>query len=131
MLRWREPQPAQPWQGVRKADRYGNACIQVPGLSAAQGLDPGPISEDCLYLNVWTPKPDPSAKLSVKACNWRKRAQLWSTSTTVSCSWVFLSIQHWKREIPAVLPTLVCLIKLPHCNGYSKTSSSSEAIRAT
>ena len=65
MLRWREPQPAQPWQGVRKADRYGNACIQVPGLSAAQGLDPGPISEDCLYLNVWTPKPDPSAKLPV------------------------------------------------------------------
>lgn len=64
-LRWREPQPAAAWQGVRKADTYGHACIQIPGLSAANGGDPGPLSEDCLYLNVWTPKLDRSAKLPV------------------------------------------------------------------
>lgn len=64
-LRWREPRPAAAWQGVRRGDTYGNACIQVPGLSEANGGSPGPLSEDCLYLNVWTPKPDPSAKLPV------------------------------------------------------------------
>jgi para-nitrobenzyl esterase len=64
-LRWRAPQPATPWQGVRKTDAYGNACIQIPGLSIANGGDPGTFSEDCLYLNVWTPLADPSAKLPV------------------------------------------------------------------
>lgn len=63
--RWREPQPAVAWQGMRKATAYGDACIQVPGLSLANGGDPGRLSEDCLYLNVWTPQPDPSARLPV------------------------------------------------------------------
>jgi para-nitrobenzyl esterase len=64
-LRWREPQAVAPWKGIRKAEVNGNACIQPPGLSAANGGDPGPLSEDCLYLNVWTPKLDHSAKLPV------------------------------------------------------------------
>ena len=64
-LRWREPQPATAWPGVRKGDAYGTACIQKPGLSQANGGDPGPLSEDCLYLNVWTPKADPAARLPV------------------------------------------------------------------
>jgi para-nitrobenzyl esterase len=55
-LRWREPQPSPAWQGIRNADHFSSACIQVPGLSAQNGGDPGPLSEDCLYLNVWTPK---------------------------------------------------------------------------
>ncbi len=64
-LRWREPRPAASWKGVRQADAYSAACIQVPGLSAANGGDPGPLSEDCLYLNVWTPRAERSAKLPV------------------------------------------------------------------
>lgn len=64
-LRWREPAPAATWQGVRKGDAFGSACIQKPGLSAANGGDPGPLSEDCLFLNVWTPKVDRSAGLPV------------------------------------------------------------------
>jgi len=64
-LRWKKPQPAATWEGVRKADAYGAACIQMPGLSAANGGDPGALSEDCLYLNVWTPKPNTAAKLPV------------------------------------------------------------------
>lgn len=64
-LRWRDPRPAPAWQGVRKADVYGNACIQDRQLSIENGGDPGPISEDCLYLNVWTPRPDRTAKLPV------------------------------------------------------------------
>lgn len=52
--RWQPPQPVAPWEGVRAADRFGAACLQValPGY----GLDTNcAYSEDCLYLNVWRP----------------------------------------------------------------------------
>jgi len=52
-LRWHEPEPAQPWPGVRKADKFGPACPQ--GRVEADGKLGANISEDCLYLNVWTP----------------------------------------------------------------------------
>ncbi|MDZ4791730.1 MAG: carboxylesterase family protein [Hyphomicrobiales bacterium] len=65
-LRWREPEAPAEWQGVRRADKYGNACIQAPYAPSDVSLgDPGPLSEDCLYLNVWTPKPQPGTKLPV------------------------------------------------------------------
>lgn len=55
-LRWRAPQPVQPWQGVRKADRPGNICPQVPptDTSAETAIAGLTIAEDCLNLNVWT-----------------------------------------------------------------------------
>ena len=65
-LRWREPQPAAAWAGVRKADANGNSCMQpqVPaGMGDYSGL--GSLSEDCLYLNVWTTTVDPAAKRPV------------------------------------------------------------------
>lgn len=64
-LRWKAPAPAPAWQGVRRAERYGNACIQPEGLSAKLGVDVGPMSEDCLYLNVWSPRVESQAKLPV------------------------------------------------------------------
>ena len=64
-MRWREPQPVAAWPGVKAGDAYGNACIQTPGLSEANGGYPGKIAEDCLYLNVWTPKADSAARLPV------------------------------------------------------------------
>ncbi len=63
--RWREPQPVQKWNGIRAAKKFGNACIQTPGLSEKNGGSPGKISEDCLYLNVWTPRMQQGAKLPV------------------------------------------------------------------
>ncbi len=64
-LRWRAPKPPAPWQGARAGGAFGPACIQIPGLSAENGGDPGALSEDCLYLNVWTPKTGAAAKLPV------------------------------------------------------------------
>lgn len=64
-LRWREPRPAAKWSDTKRADRFGKACIQKPGLSAQNGGDPGPLGEDCLSLNVWTPTLVSSAKLPV------------------------------------------------------------------
>ena len=66
-LRWREPQPVAPWSGVRDATRPGSSCAQsvdglnpfISPLAALYGVSykgqPVPSSEDCLYLNVWTP----------------------------------------------------------------------------
>ncbi|MBI4672144.1 MAG: carboxylesterase/lipase family protein [Chloroflexi bacterium] len=63
--RWREPQPVAAWSGVRPADAFGKACIQPVAKSLEGAGEVGPQSEDCLYLNVWTPNPDPAAKLPV------------------------------------------------------------------
>jgi para-nitrobenzyl esterase len=52
-LRWRAPIPAAPWIGTRKADAFAPACMQV-GVSMP-GETPPVVSEDCLYLNLWTP----------------------------------------------------------------------------
>jgi para-nitrobenzyl esterase len=85
-LRWRPPQPAARWTGVRQATEFGASCMQgrgfgpPPGAGArasappAQGTAPAPVaappagapavqapSEDCLYLNVWRPA-DPAAR---------------------------------------------------------------------
>ncbi len=50
-LRWKGPAPLQPWTGIRKVEAFGPACMQAAN---SQG-NTAPVSEDCLYLNVWTP----------------------------------------------------------------------------
>jgi len=66
-LRWRPPQPVAPWTGVKAADHFGPACMQPPtateGNAWREGL--GSISEDCLFVNVWTPAQSADAQLPV------------------------------------------------------------------
>ena len=64
-LRWRAPKPAAPWKDVLHADKFAPACMQVPIVMPALGLDPVTVNEDCLYLNVWTPAKTPKDKLAV------------------------------------------------------------------
>jgi len=56
-LRWRPPQPAAAWTGVRDAQSLSPDCIQgrMPNPPGAKVAPPAPLSEDCLYLNVWRP----------------------------------------------------------------------------
>ena len=54
-LRWRAPRPVTPWTGVRKADKFGPRAMQLP-LFGDMNFRSNGVSEDCLYLNVWTPK---------------------------------------------------------------------------
>jgi para-nitrobenzyl esterase len=53
-LRWREPQPVQNWTGVRKATKFGPRAMQLP-IFGDMSFRSDSVSEDCLYLNVWTP----------------------------------------------------------------------------
>ena len=53
-LRWKEPQPVKNWDGVRKADHFGNKGMQK-AVFGDMGFRADSTSEDCLYLNVWTP----------------------------------------------------------------------------
>ncbi|QUD89640.1 carboxylesterase/lipase family protein [Phenylobacterium montanum] len=53
-LRWRPPQPAARWSGVREATEYGHDCMQKPFASDAAPLGTTP-AEDCLVMNVWRP----------------------------------------------------------------------------
>jgi para-nitrobenzyl esterase len=62
--RWRAPQPVEPWSGVKTADRYAAGCMQDPQMMRFIGSDAG-VSEDCLYLDIWTPAKTAGEKLPV------------------------------------------------------------------
>jgi para-nitrobenzyl esterase len=58
-LRWTAPRPPRSWQGARQADHFSDACAQTfPKFDFAK-------TEDCLYLNVWTPAKSGSTGLPV------------------------------------------------------------------
>lgn len=54
-LRWKPPQPVKSWEGVWECTEFGSACPQNPYPEGSfYYREPAPMSEDCLYLNVWT-----------------------------------------------------------------------------
>jgi para-nitrobenzyl esterase len=62
-LRWRAPQPVLKWDGVKETVKFGPACIQGMMMGPG-GRGPAP-SEDCLYLNIWTPAKSPRDRIPV------------------------------------------------------------------
>jgi para-nitrobenzyl esterase len=72
-LRWKPPQPAKPWKGILVAKNFPANCPQALPL-------PGPQSEDCLGLNVWTPAHSAGAKLPVMVWIYGGGFQIGATS---------------------------------------------------
>jgi para-nitrobenzyl esterase len=70
-LRWQQPHPPLAWEGVRRAVAFGDVCVQrpapkrVPNNVATDLPDSPKMSEDCLYLNVWTDAKRANARLPV------------------------------------------------------------------
>jgi para-nitrobenzyl esterase len=64
-LRWKPPQPAVSWAGVRECTMFSNQAAQYPDVHASEKIQALPSSEDCLYLNVMTPAKKASDKLPV------------------------------------------------------------------
>jgi len=63
-LRWKAPQPVKNWSGVRKTYKFGPRAMQLPLFGDMNFRSDG-MSEDCLYLNVWTPAKSANEKLPV------------------------------------------------------------------
>jgi len=63
--RWRPPAPVANWKGVREAYKFAPGCMQETRWASTVGKPDLPFSEDCLYLNVWSPAQSPKERLPV------------------------------------------------------------------
>src|SRR6267142_3827964 len=63
-LRWQPPQSVKNWKGVRNATQFGPRCMQRP-IFGDMGFRSNGMSEDCLYLNIWTPAKSGNERLAV------------------------------------------------------------------
>ena len=70
-LRWRRPADVDHWQEELDAGECGSASLQdLDKCIEVGGGDPGSLSEDCLYLNVWTPKDAPNSDVRLPVMVW-------------------------------------------------------------
>src|SRR5256886_4198154 len=90
-LRWRPPQPVVNWSGVRKADQFAPRAMQLP-LFGDMSFRSSSMSEDCLYLNVWTPPTSEQDHLPVLAYFYGGGLVAWRGSGAPA---------HWGRPPPA------------------------------
>ncbi|WP_404712874.1 carboxylesterase/lipase family protein [Sphingomonas sp. MMS24-J13] len=65
-LRWAAPQPVRSWPGVRQTVAFGPGCMQNSAMAKQMGADV-PLSEDCLFIDVWTAAKKANEKLPVVA----------------------------------------------------------------
>ena len=63
--RWRPPAPVVSWQGVRRTDKFAPGCVQEASWASVVGKPEVPFSEDCLYLNIWSPAKSSDERLPV------------------------------------------------------------------
>ncbi len=150
-LRWKEPRPAPPWDGVRDAAEFGSQCVQ--GQIFGDITFPKPASEDCLNLNIWTPAArsgrsaardgvDPRRRLSGRrrtaspgtmATRWRARVS-WSSRINYRLGiFGFFAHPELTQGVRAATrrATTACSIRWPRCAGSRRTSRPSAAIRRT
>jgi para-nitrobenzyl esterase len=78
-LRWKPPQPAASWQGIRDATKPGARCIQHAPYGELEADNPHQ-GEDCLFLNIWSPDASLNAKLPVFF--WIHGGEFWAGSGT-------------------------------------------------
>ena len=135
-LRWKAPQPVQKWEGVRKATEYGPNPMQE-ALFGDMNFGTKVNSEDCLYLNIWTPAKtmkehlpvliyfnggglmaEVAANLDMLAMRWLERASSPSPPIIVRASSVSLPIRNSPRKhLTKALATMVSWIKWLPSNG--------------
>ena len=81
-LRWRAPQPPPSWTGVRDATKFAPACMQISFANPTLGMEAVQTSEDCLYLNIWTPAKSPAGRLPVMVWIYGGGFTIGATSTS-------------------------------------------------
>ena len=76
--RWRSPRPPARWDGVRPATAFSASSWQSSeSCQELGGGDPGQFSEDCLYLNVWSPVAPPPLFFTTYAAAEEGRVDIW------------------------------------------------------
>nr|AHG95983.1 acetylcholinesterase [Octopus vulgaris] len=88
-LRFRHPQPARPWSGVKETKKYVSSCVQVKDTTfgdfeGAEMWNPNTVmSEDCLYLNIWAPSEARKSRSQLATMIWIFGGAFMSGSSTL------------------------------------------------